>query len=97
MNWEDALDRELTDLLIMLIKHRYRDITGLDIPGQRQSVMMYAKYMDDFIPTAKAMMDDVYIQALRRVMYETGLDNSFFPPRCPWSFEEAVRPDLSAQ
>jgi len=91
--------RELTSRLELLLMHllkwqyqpNFRSKSWqLTVKEQRRRV---AEHLGEN-PSLKGMLTEVYEKAygfaVLEAEHETGLDESIFPTRCPWTFEQAM-------
>ncbi len=100
-----AEQRELASRLALLLAHllkwrhqpRLRGKSRRDtIAIQRKSVARRLNATPSLKTTLKdpAWQEDVWLDALKESIGETGLDASAFPETCPWSMSQALDPEF---
>jgi len=98
-----SLQRELTSRFEVLFSHllkwqfqpKFKGASWeLTIDEQRAKI---AELLEDN-PSLRSKLNDAiargYQHGKRAATKETGIDQSTFPARCPWSFEQAIDPDF---
>ncbi len=92
---ERELESRLGVLLAHLLKWRYQpDRRGrswrLTIAEQRRRIARLLKRNPSLKPLLTEVLEDAYGDALLMAARETDLDESAFPPTCPFSLEQAM-------
>lgn len=92
---ERELESRLGVLLAHLLKWRYQpDRRGrswrLTIAEQRRRIARLLKRNPSLKPLLAEVLEDAYGDALLMAARETDLDESAFPPACPFSLEQAM-------
>ncbi len=100
-----AEQRELASRLAVLLAHLLKwrcqpQLRGKSWPDtiaiQRKSIARRLNATPTLKATLKdpAWREDVWLDALKDAIGETGLDASAFPETCPWSMSQALDPEF---
>jgi len=94
-----ALESRLEILLMHLLKWQFQP--KMITPSWRATIRVQRNQLGKLIrdnPSLKnhvpEVFDDAYTFAVGLAETETGLDESSFPSRCPWTFEQVINPDF---
>ena len=100
-----AEQRELASRMAMLLAHllKWRHQPELRTKSWRDTIDIQRKSVDRRLkatPSLEGMLrdpewqDDIWLDAVKAAMAETGLDRSTFPDGRPWVVEQALDPDF---
>jgi len=94
-----ALESRLEILLMHLLKWQYQPT--MQCPSWRFTIREQRNRLADHLaknPSLKPKIPEAQASAYRYAVFgacrETGLDESVFPPQCPWPFEQAMNHDF---
>jgi len=97
-----ALESRLEILLMHLLKWQFQP--KMRTPSWRATIHVQRDRIDKLLrenPSLKRRIpkafDEAYRFAAGLAETETGLDQSTFPERCPWTFEQAIAADFWPQ
>jgi hypothetical protein len=94
-----ALQSSLGRLMQHLLKWKYQPnfqskSWQLTIKNQRREVTQNLKDNPSLKGTLNETIERAYESAVGWAALETGLDESVFPERCPWSFDDVINNDF---
>jgi len=90
-----ALESRLEVLLMHLVKWQYQPRRRtpswqFTIKEQRRRIGKLLQKNPSLGSTLEEVLADAYENAVFIASEETGIDESTFPPRCPWTFEQVM-------
>jgi len=94
-----ALESRLEVLLMHLLKWQFQPaLRGASwmftIKEQRRRLVDHLKKNPSLKPKIPEAQESAYRYAVFGASRETGMDESSFPPECPWTFKQAMDPDF---
>jgi len=94
-----ALESRLEILLMHLLKWQFQP--KMRTPSWRATIHVQRDRIDKLLrenPSLKSRIPSIFDEAYRFAIglaeTETGFDESAFPPRCPWPFEQVINPEF---
>jgi len=94
-----SLTSALTVLLMHLLKWQYQPLLRsrswtLSIKNQRREVLKIVKDSPSLKAFLATAIESAWEDALSDAETETGIEQSRFPPQCPWSFDTFMSNDF---